>query len=146
MSEPLIRDNPRFIDDRGIIDQVYNKDLPFDIKRVYIIKHQGTVIRAYHGHKLESKALFCPKGSFKIIAFPMSDDCVRSEEKKEFVISEAKNNVVIIPSNYYHGFINLEPNSTLFVFSNLILEDSKNDDYRLPWSIIGEDVWKVKFR
>ena len=53
--------------------------------------------------------------------------------KPKRIILEAKNPMILeISGGYATGFKALEENSTLQVFSNFSLDESKNDDFRYP--------------
>lgn len=122
----------RFVDDRGVLDQVFNDDLPFKVKRCYTLHHQGKVIRGWHGHKEEWKALYCTRGSFKVLVAKMKNLIGKElpNDSEEFSVNERKNEILVIKPGYYHALVNLEDDSKLMVFSSSTLEESKNDDYR----------------
>jgi dTDP-4-dehydrorhamnose 3,5-epimerase len=49
--------------------------------------------------------------------------------------------ILIIPPGHVNGFSALEADSTMIVFSDMLLEDSKNDDFRFPsdyWRFVGK--------
>ena len=67
------------------------------------------------------------------------------ELKPETFILDSKNTEILqIPSGYANGFKALEENSELLVFSNLSLEEAKNDQFRfdmnlwMDWNLINE--------
>lgn len=59
---------PRIIDERdGVLSIMEgNKDIPFDIKRVYYINHLENLqsVRGRHAHKTLQQVIFCINGSF----------------------------------------------------------------------------------
>ena len=140
--EPKIVDLFRHIDDRGILDQIFNSDLPFQIKRIYTTISNKAVIRGMHGHQKEWKALYVSKGLIKIVVFPfdainqknsMNSNVVNFDEKllRVFTLSDMKPQLLIVPSRHYHGYTSLDKESRLIILSNLSLEETKKDDYRL---------------
>jgi len=141
----LLLEIPRFGDDRGDFTNI-----PFDIrnrvrmvfKRSYIIvNNQVGVVRAFHGHKKESKLFYVPKGAFKFIIMDM-----KTKEWKEYCLLASVSKILYVPNGYYNGFVSLSENSILMVFSTLKMEDSNKDDYRLPYDILGKEVWEINNR
>ncbi|HSV88901.1 MAG TPA: hypothetical protein VLH61_09690 [Bacteroidales bacterium] len=121
-----------FSDPRGTLRFV--NDFHFEgIKRFYTIQHPDIeVIRAWQGHKRETKYFFVSRGSFVFNwiniddwELPSSNLSVNSK-----VLSEKDCTVLIIPPGHVNGFKALEPDSTIIVFSDLTLDESKSDDYR----------------
>ncbi len=128
-----------FGDDRGYFTPV---NFESNTKRIYIIKnHCSGIIRGFHGHKFESKIFYAIKGSFKIICMDM-----KNKEWKDFVINERGNNVIKIPSGIYNGFVSLTDDAELLVISDKTFEESKGDDVRLPYYVLGKEVWGVEHR
>jgi len=62
------------------------------------------------------------------------------------VLSDAEPAIVRIPGGYYNGFKTLTPGCRVMFFSDASLEESKNDDLRLPYESINEKVWEIVFR
>ena len=128
-----------FGDDRGYFTAI---NFAKGIKRAYLIKnHKAGIIRAFHGHKKEEKTLYCIKGAFKIICIGME-----TGNWKSFTITEKGNNVLKIPSMVYNGFVSLTDDSELLVFSNSTFEESKNDDFRIPYDALGKEIWEIEHR
>ncbi len=61
---------PRIIDEHdGVLSIMEgNKDIPFDIKRVYYINHLENLesVRGKHAHKALQQVIFCINGSFTL--------------------------------------------------------------------------------
>ncbi len=121
-----------FSDHRGIIRFV--NDFNFDgIKRFYTILHNDTeTIRAWQGHKLETKYFYVAKGSFLIGIIKIDDWEQPSKDIKiqHTILSDSKSELLLIPSGNANGFRALEPESILVVFSDKTLEESRADDFR----------------
>ena len=121
-----------FSDERGTLKFV--NDFNFNgVKRFYCItqsKQAGA--RAWQGHKIETKYLFCMMGSFHI--FLVKPDNWQSPssklEVKHFILTENESQVLKIPPGYANGFVTFDDQSSLLVFSDKTLEESKNDIYR----------------
>ncbi len=130
---------PVFGDDRGYFTAIHFAP---DSKRAYLIKnHRAGVIRAFHGHKTESKILFAIRGGFKIVCINME-----TGDWKKFAITEKGNSVIKIPAKMYHGMVSLSDDSELLIVSNKTFEESKNDDFRLAYDVLGADIWDIEYR
>jgi dTDP-4-dehydrorhamnose 3,5-epimerase len=133
----------RFTDDRGDFMNV-----PFDAfapKRAYsIVNSQKGVIRAFHGHKKEWKAFLVLNGTatFRFVELGKED----SVDKNiiEYTLSNNNPEMIVCPPNWYNGFVNRSENVSIFVLSSSTMEESKNDDIRLPANAFGD--WEVKHR
>ena len=121
-------------DDRGTLHYFNEFDMSA-IKRFYRIDHPDTkVVRAWQGHKIEQKWIYCAKGSFNVELIKIENwDNPRLDENIESYILQASNPVLLhIPGGYVNGFSALEEDSSLIVFSDKTLEESGEDDYRFP--------------
>lgn len=133
----LIQGN-QHTDDRGTLSFINNFDMS-PIKRMYTITHNSTkVVRAWQGHKIESKYFKCIKGRFLVAVVAIDDWETPTENLKpeHYILDAEETEVLYIPSGYANGFKALEENSELIVFSNLDLEEAKNDQYRFK-----ENLW-----
>lgn len=129
------------IDQRGIVRFV--NDFHFEnVKRFYTITHPNTnTIRAWQGHKLETKYFYVTKGSFLInwIKIDNWQQPSKDLETNTHTLSDSESEILIIPPGHVNGFKALEPDSTMIVFSDMLLEESKEDDYRFP-----VNYWDIK--
>jgi len=119
-------------DDRGKIVFANDFDL-VDVRRLYHISHHNTeTIRAWQGHKVEAKWFHCTVGSFlvKLIKIDNWENPSLELEIETHTLSADDSQVLYIPPGYTNGFKAIEPNSSLLVFSDATLEESKNDDFR----------------
>jgi dTDP-4-dehydrorhamnose 3,5-epimerase-like enzyme len=112
-------------DERGVVRFVNNFDMR-RVVRMYCIEPKFGVIRAWQGHRKETKWFYAAKGSFLVKTIAM-DTMVR----KEYFLIDKKSNILKISGGYYNGFEALEENSVLIVFSDFSLNESKKDDYRV---------------
>jgi dTDP-4-dehydrorhamnose 3,5-epimerase len=132
MDLELIHGNSH-IDPRGIIRFVNEFDMA-KVVRMYAITPELGVIRAWQGHRLETKWLFVAKGSITVKTVPLDNTNVVTE----YNMSEMSSQVLQIPGGHYNGFKSNEKGSILMVFSDAVLETSKADNIRqtlefLPW-------------
>ncbi len=122
-----------FIDERGSLRFVNDFNMR-NVLRMYCIEPRKDVVRAWQGHKRETKWFYAAKGRFLVKSVLMEDN----KTMAEFQLSDKESRVLEIPGGYYNGFQALEEGSVLMVFSDFGLEESKGDDWRvhldvLPW-------------
>lgn len=111
-------------DERGIVRFVNDFDMT-KVKRMYCIEPKLGVIRAWQGHKKETKWFYAAKGSFMVKTVNMVNF-----DKKEYPLNDGESNILEIQGGHYNGFEALEEGSMLMVFSDFGLEDSIKDDSR----------------
>lgn len=131
-------------DARGQVGFVNDFDFK-DVKRFYQIENTNTdIIRAFHGHKIETKYVYVVSGSILFCAAYI--DNFKSPSKNAIVerhILTGKNpQVIYIPPHFANGFKTLETNTKVIFYSTSSLEDSKADDYRIPYDYWGTDIWQ----
>lgn len=134
-----------FVDERGSVSFV--NDFIFDnVKRFYIIKHaQPYTIRAWQAHKNETKFFFALNSEFiiKLIKIDNWENPLQESEIVEYKLSRKDNSILVIPKGYANGFINLESNSELLVFSSSTLDESLKDDYRFDKDYFVNCGWEI---
>jgi dTDP-4-dehydrorhamnose 3,5-epimerase-like enzyme len=112
-----------------------------NIKRSYLVSNKNCdVIRAWHGHKFESKYFLVIKGGFQISTVKV--DNFKKPSKKNTVsnyfLKDNTGDILFVPGGYANGFKALYAESILQIFSTSSLEESLNDDYRYPF-----DYWNA---
>ena len=140
MTSPLsaeIRDLKNFSDERGILSQIFNDDLPFQVKRMYTVYPRKGVIRGLHGHKKEWKAFWVISGAAKFGVIPMP-----SGDHKTLTLDHRKLQLLIVPPEHYNGFVALDDSTVVVCLSSLTLTESTADDYRVEPYHFG-DIWKA---
>jgi dTDP-4-dehydrorhamnose 3,5-epimerase-like enzyme len=121
-------------DDRGIVRFVNDFDMK-NVVRMYCIEPKLGVIRAWQGHKNETKWFYVAKGSFVVKVVNMKTNLLN-----QFILKDLESNVLEISGGNYNGFEALEDGSVLMVFSNYTLKKSKEDDFRLS---LEEKAWEI---
>lgn len=119
-------------DHRGTVRFV--NDFGFDsVKRFYTITHPDTkIIRGWQGHKIETKYIYAAKGSFRIswIKIDHWDNPAKDLEVHSKVLTDQESEILVIKPGHATAIQALIPGSTMVVFSDKTLEESKADDYR----------------
>lgn len=138
--EAAIIEGNVFTDQRGSVSFV--NDFKFlGIERFYIIENSEMhPIRAWQGHKLDSKNFYCIAGSFKI-SFVKVDNWENPSPDlnvESVVLSAGVSAVLNIPFGYANAIKSLEKGSRLLSFSTLPLDQVSSDDVRFDvntWQI-----------
>tara|TARA_B100000989_G_C19305526_1_gene370284 strand:+ start:65 stop:484 length:420 start_codon:yes stop_codon:yes gene_type:complete len=127
-------------DKRGSVS--FNNSLILNkIKRFYIVKNnKKNFIRAWHGHKKESKFILCISGKAKVSAVKINNFKKPSKKSKIFTwnLDSKLPNVVYVPPGYANGSKSTSKDMRLLIFSTSTLEQSLKDDFRYP-----EKFWKI---
>ena len=115
-------------DDRGtLIALEQNKNIPFDIKRVYYMYGTGEgVRRGYHAHKCLKQVLICVHGSCKIL--------LDNGMEKEDVLLDNPNKGLFIDSAVWREMFDFSEDAVLMVLASELYDESdyiKNyDDFK----------------
>jgi dTDP-4-dehydrorhamnose 3,5-epimerase len=137
---PKIIQGGNFSDHRGTISFV--NDFSFtDIERFYIISNSDeNPIRAWQGHKLDTKNFYCLSGSFKIhfIKIDNWENPSKDLRRETVFVSASESKIVHIPAGYANAIQSLEKDSKLISFSTLSLENLTEDDVRYD-----SNYWKI---
>ncbi|MFC1710689.1 WxcM-like domain-containing protein [Nanoarchaeota archaeon] len=126
-------DAKRFVDDRGQLDQIFDK-LPFEVKRIYTVQnHKKGTVRAWHKNYGEWKGFYVIKGAVKI--------CVNDGiETKTFVLSEQKPQLLIIEPEIWNGNMALTDDAIMLGITNTFIgehmdERKPSEEFGNPWDI-----------
>lgn len=146
MIEPKKISGGRFTDDRGFLKTLTFPE-GFTPKRLYSVTNwQSLFIRAWHGHKRESKLIYMSQGSGIVAAVFMTDTLKPDKEQPifRFTIDSESHTQVFIPAGYANGLMSLTPDAEFTVISSSSLEDSKEDDFRFPFNYW--QAWDIEQR
>ena len=130
--KPYIIKGENYTDERGELD-FYNDFDMSQIKRVYFTIHRDKeVIRAWQGHKIESRWFCSIKGSFlvKLIEIDNWRDPSNVLRVIEYKLTSEKQEILYIPSGYVNGFKALQTDSKLMIMSNYRFNEVENDEFR----------------
>jgi dTDP-4-dehydrorhamnose 3,5-epimerase-like enzyme len=127
-----------FSDQRGSVHFVNDFDMT-PVVRMYTIQPMLGIIRAWQGHCNEQKWFYALAGDFTIKVAKVTDWITPDIILKQTFYLQANSPAVLhIPAGYINGLQALSPHSSLLVFSDFTLAESKMDDIRwdvekLPW-------------
>lgn len=129
------------IDKRGKVTFV--NDFNFsNVKRFYVVDNgKKGLVRAWHGHKNETKYVFIVSGEALVGAVKIDNWENPSKKTKvhSFLLSSKKPEILFVPSGYVNGFKSLTADAKLIFFSTSTLEESKKDDFRFDYRYW--DIW-----
>jgi dTDP-4-dehydrorhamnose 3,5-epimerase-like enzyme len=134
------------VDDRGYLRYCNSFNLKSYTRFYDVVNYQSNFIRAWHGHKQESKAAIVREGSAMICLVEI-DNWNKPSKKlqiKKFFLSNKSPKILEIPAGCAHGFMSLEPNTKITFYSNKRTEESLNDDYRFSYNFWNP--WNIKYR
>ena len=132
--EPNILQGRIAVDDRGEVGFVNEFDFA-GVKRFYTVSnHNRGFVRAWHGHKHESKYVTAVGGTFLVCCIRIDDWDNPSADLsvKKFVLSDKTPAVLYVPAGYVNGFMSLTDGGKLMFFANATVEESLKDDFRFP--------------
>ena len=105
------------IDSRGSLT-VIEKEIPFDIKRIFYIYNVDDSKRGFHKHKKTRQVAICIKGSC---------DIVIKKNNKEFLTRlDSPERAILIEPDDYHWMENFSEDSILLVLAS---EKYNENDY-----------------
>jgi len=134
------------VDDRGEVGFVNDFDFS-GVRRFYTVSnHAHGFVRAWHGHRHETKYVFVAAGAALVCCLEPDDWDSPSRDLPvlRFVLSERLPAVLRIPPGYVNGFMTLVAQTKIVFFSSSTLEESLADDIR--FSARYWDPWQVEER
>ena len=134
------------VDDRGYLRFCNSFDLTQYVRFYDVINFQSNFIRAWHGHKHETKVAYLRGGSAMICVVKIDnwENPSKKLEIKKYFLSDKNPKILKIPQGCAHGFMSLEPNTKITFYSNKKTSESLNDDYRFAYNYWNP--WDIKFR
>lgn len=134
----------KFVDKRGEIVFANNFNCSF-FQRCYHITHsKKSIIRAWQGHQNESKAFWVTKGAF-LFKWGFIDNFIKPNKNlkiETIILSFKEPKILTLPEGFTNGFQALENDSSVMVFSNRSIDNSKKDDYRWDNKYFTNGQWK----
>jgi dTDP-4-dehydrorhamnose 3,5-epimerase len=139
---PTMLRGDKVVDDRGSVSFVNQFDFE-NVKRFYTVRnHRAGFIRAWHGHRKEGKYVLVVQGTVKVKLLNLNS----YDKIHTLILSEEHPGILWIPSGFYNGFKTLTEDAIIQFFSTSTLEESKEDDLRLPWDTFGKEIWEEEYR
>lgn len=145
MSKPEVIELKLNADDRGMVYGALTDLDKRGIKRTYVVRNWTRgMVRAWHGHKVGETYMHVIKGAAKLAAWSIEPI---NEVPFVTVLTEHTPGVLYVPAGYYNGAMSLEDDTRILVYSTLLLEEVKNDDFRRAFDSPQQNhIWDVKPR
>lgn len=121
-------------DERGVVLFVNDLDLR-DYRRLYVVANREVgFLRAWHGHKVEGKAVIVVRGSALVAAVRIDDWDAPSRDLPvtRRVLTAEEPGAFLIPPGCANGCRTLTDDARVLYLSTTTLEDSLADDFRFP--------------
>ena len=137
MSKIEVKQGELFDDHRGRISSINTFDFE-GVERFYLIHHPDkSVIRGWHGHKIEKKWFYCVKGAFTIaIVEPDNWDMPSKDLEAEiFYLTENDSKIICVPKGFANCIKALDDNSSLLIYSGKKLPEAYSDSWRYDSSM-----------
>jgi dTDP-4-dehydrorhamnose 3,5-epimerase len=133
MDQPKIITGDLHADARGTVRFINDFNMSL-VVRLYSIEPAPGTIRAWQGHREETKWFYVTRGSLIVKTLNMFNHL-----RSVFILNDAKPAVLEIPGGHYTGFVSDVTGAVLMVFSDCSVAQSMNDDYResmerFPWN------------
>ena len=105
-------------DNRGQLVAIeQQKDIPFEIKRVYYMYETGEGIRrGYHAHKNLEQILICIHGSCKVL--------LDNGTEKEIVLLDKPNEGLYVSNNMWREMFDFSSDAVLMVLASELYDES----------------------
>jgi len=143
--KPFIIQGGLSMDDRGFVSFINEFDFS-DVRRFYMVEnHKQGFVRAWHGHQHEAKYILVTQGSAMVAAIEleaMAND--KGTLPSVFYLSSKNPQILYIPPGHFNGFKTLDANTKMMFFSTSSLEESAEDDIRVPWN--RWNIWETNYR
>ena len=143
MAEPRLIEGDLAVDDRGSLGFV--NGFTFEgVRRFYVVhNHRAGFVRAWHGHRHETKYVTALVGCAIVAAVEIDDWASPSKTLPvhRYVLSADKPAVLHIPPGFANGFMTLTADAKLVFFSTASVAESRQDDIRFdaffwnPWQV-----------
>jgi dTDP-4-dehydrorhamnose 3,5-epimerase len=121
-------------DERGSVRFVNSLPLG-EFTRFYSIENKEVdIVRGWHGHRFEAKAIIALTGRIAVGAVQVDDwdEPGRNLKVHRFDLDSNSPSVLLVPGGFANAIMALTDGAIAGVFSSSTLEQSLNDDIRFP--------------
>lgn len=109
-------------------------------RRMYSIRMEKGITRAWQGHLKEQKVFWPVAGKVEVQLVPFQEhQRPQIDKRMSYTLDSENPGLLIIPGGYLNGFEALTDQASLLVFSDMSVQESLNDDYRFS---IEQIEWK----
>lgn len=133
----------KHIDTRGRLGYSNDFDL-LRFKRCYHIFHDDRdAIRAWQGHKIETKAFWVTQGSFNLSLIEIDDfsNANANLDIHNYELNFSQPRIIVVPPGWANGLKANEKKSSVMVFSDKNLIEASQDNYRWEFDYFKNANW-----
>lgn len=120
-----------------------------NVKQINFSELAPLAIKAFHVHKTQTDLIYVPPScKVKLVVADIRADMDQDNPRVEqIILGDCQSRLVKIPPGIAHGFQNLldSPATIIyFVDINFVSDwaDKNFQEYRIPYDIFGEEIWK----
>jgi dTDP-4-dehydrorhamnose 3,5-epimerase len=148
----VIKDIPWFVDDGGFFMEmgrfaggIHELFPDFEIKQTNYSQMTPGAIKAFHLHLSQEDIWFVPPHErLLVVLSDQRKDAQTSGQNMRFIMGEGKPRLVYIPRGVAHGVANLwERSASIIYFVNQQFSAENTDEGRLPWDMLGKEIWEI---
>lgn len=145
-------DLPHFTDDGGTFIEVarltngeHDWVHGVEARQVSFSEMLPGVIKGFHLHFKQDDVWFIPPSSRMLVVLHDSRDASPTKgATMRFVMGGGKAKIFRIPAGVAHGVRNIdEKTGYIFYFVSQQFDIKDPDEKRLPWDVLGEEIWEV---
>ena len=149
-SKPTFIHKPYFLDSRGF--SCFNIFPELEKGQINIGFLEPGVVKGLHFHLAQYDVWHCFESNIHVVCarpkvypwlFPYSTLTIEDSDIYHFYIGSKNPGILIIPPGFCHGYTNIgNERSGLLYWVTKPYDPKIPDEYRLPWDILGPEIWK----
>ena len=144
----------RFSDDQGSLTELARLDDKghlhgFTALRLQQLNYstlEPGVIKAFHVHKGQREAWFVPpEDRILLVLVDVRDASPTARRVMKIVLGDGSSMLLSIPPGVAHGFKNIGTKTARVIYltdRHFSAEPEKTDEGRLPWDMVGPEIWE----
>jgi dTDP-4-dehydrorhamnose 3,5-epimerase len=144
----------RFVEDGGSMVELLRLDSArpvglagFELRQINYSSVQPGAIKAFHVHREQTDVWFVrPEDRFLVLLVDVRRGSPSESARLRTVLGDGRSQLLRIPPGVAHGCRNLgqRPASLLYFTDRHFSADPRTcDEGRLPWDLVGAEVWDV---
>ena len=104
-------------DERGRLMEIFRSDDKIFEKfgQVYMTTVKQGIVKAWHGHKIQTDNFCCVKGKIRLGLYDARDGSSTFSKTMDMVLSLDDPKLVSIPPNVYHGFKSIADKESIVI-------------------------------
>lgn len=145
-------DLPHFVDDGGsfievarLTDGQHDWLHGVEARQVSYSEMSPGVVKGFHLHLKQDDVWFIPPSSRMLVVLHDTRESSASKGKTmRLVLGAGKAKLVKIPKGVAHGLKNIDDETGfVFYFVSQQFDKADPDEHRLPWDVLGAEIWDI---